>query len=120
MAQLLPLNVGPSPLPASMVPDTESISLKRAIAWLKKSCSLALSVGKKLPAPAPPVRGPGSRACACVNGTAKGANTNTDTQSTVRTEWCAVFPAGGSDVLERSMAPPFSRCVEDFGPDGVT
>src|SRR5580704_19171030 len=57
IAQLFPLNVGPSPLPASIVPVTESTSWKRRNAWLKKLFSFALSVGYGPPAPAGPGRG---------------------------------------------------------------
>ena len=38
IAQLFPLNVGPSPTPASSVPETESTSWKRLNAWLKNVC----------------------------------------------------------------------------------
>src|SRR5277367_1562661 len=61
-AQLLPLKVGPRPDPASpgILPETESTSLKRASACVKKDFSFALSDGYAPPAPADPPRGPGS------------------------------------------------------------
>src|ERR1700732_684943 len=62
IAQLLPLNVGPSPTPGSpaMVPETESTSLNTPSAELKKAFSLALRAGNGPPAEAAPPRGPGS------------------------------------------------------------
>src|ERR1700733_11131032 len=105
MAQLLPLNVGPRPEPASIVPETESTSLKRASDWLNKSCSLAFSDGKKLPAAAAPARGPGSFACACANGRVAGVDKQIATTRR-RREWVRASPARGMGVRERSMAPP--------------
>src|ERR1700722_7605950 len=103
MAQLLPLKVGPRPEPASIAPETESTSLKRARDWLNNSCSLAFSDGKKLPAAAAPARGPGSLACAWDR--VAGANKQIDT-TRIRREWVCAFPARGMGVSKRSMAPP--------------
>src|SRR5579859_3157217 len=63
-AQLRELYRGPRPLPASMVPETESTSLKRSRPSLKKSRMvvglLAATEVRGWPAPAGPPRTPGS------------------------------------------------------------
>src|SRR5260370_4400593 len=61
-AQLLALNVGPKPTPASpgKPPDTESTSLKRSLAAVKNVCSVAFRVANGPPAPAAPGREPDS------------------------------------------------------------
>src|SRR5579864_4968960 len=106
MAQLLALNVGPRPTPDSIVPETESTSLNRPMAWLNNCCSVGLRVEKKLPAPAAPARGPGSFPCEWAGGTAKSASDITGAVRTNGSEQRRAFPAGGMSEHERSMAPP--------------
>src|SRR5579872_5945735 len=60
MAQLFPLNVGPSPTPLSIVPETESTSSKTVFASVKTPDSVEFRLPNGPPALGAPPRGPGS------------------------------------------------------------
>src|SRR5271169_4724590 len=67
LAQLLLLYLGPRLTPASIVPDTESTSLKRAAAAVQNATSPELSPTSGPPAAGGPPRTPGSYGPLCEN-----------------------------------------------------
>ena len=74
MAQVLPLKVGPRPLPFSSVPETGTGFTKRRKPWLYNDTSFAFSVGYGNPAPGAPLRGPGSFCASAANDSIENAS----------------------------------------------